>query len=46
LLDTQANKMYLLTTLKLNNGSNMDKPKIWVENVIKKFNPMAGFVDI
>jgi len=24
----------------------MDKPKRWVKNVIKKFNPMAGFVHI
>jgi len=28
-------------------GSNMDKPKRWVKNVIKmSFNPMAGFVHI
>jgi len=29
-----------------NFGSNMDKPKGWVKNVIKKCNPMAGFVHI
>jgi len=27
-----------------NFGSNMDKPKRWVKNVIKKCNPVAGFV--
>jgi len=29
-----------------NFGSNMDKPKRWVKNVIKKCNPMAGFINI
>jgi len=27
-------------------GSNMDKPKRWGKNVIKKLNPMVGFVHI
>jgi len=26
-----------------NFGSNMDKPKRWVKNVFKKYNPMVGF---
>jgi len=29
-----------------NFGSDMAKPKRWVKNVIKKFNPMAGFIHI
>jgi len=33
-------------TLKMLGCSNTDKPKRWVKNVIKNFNPMAGFVHI
>jgi len=43
-----------LSIFDLNFGSNMEKPKYWVKNgqtqwvknLIKKCNPMAGFVHI